>query len=373
MSEETESITRSYKANLKNLECRNEIYFTRIKELVEVLNDIRRHTFLLARYFFLIKLENDPNAPLEDYLSKDFFVEIVFSLIEKENYSRGTTTQTNQLRQEINEVANGYINNTGYVKKPLPNSQQHAGYIATEILTCYTNNIKNNFGNRLRQVINLLLEIRIKSDNMKNELKEKNLDAKAIKKQISDNITKPAGEIKLRLANFKSPSTVPSNEDFSKFKFIFESYDNDYAFEKGIYYDAKVHPKSHFRCFIKLAQYLEDKGKTPPQVMPLSIKFSPSFITIDTNILSKSIICEGSKSPIMTTKEDKYLIWNKVFKLLRPKHKKGRKRKKGKNKCYRPFHEQRGGTLRFSGLIKTDGVSVVIVKDNKTDRKYVPR
>lgn len=233
----------------------------------------------------------------------------------------------------------------------LTHAQQSADYECTKILTAYLNNIKAHFGDRLRQVLNLICQKDKKSKEVQDKMKAARYDKEAIKGVIRNSVTIPCANAKTSVARKQLPEGSFLDEDQkSLVASILATYPESYTFlNSSIYYDVKANPLNHMKAFYRLDQILQsltlDTEKNTCKsfiVFPLRTSFIPAYITVDTLIMNYHIL--GFKS----FKEEKSVIWDKV---LNMKYKALKKQGADKSLC-------------FQGMILTDGVTATVLKQN---------
>lgn len=109
-------------------------------------------------------MKNNDNFELSTFINKPFFMEVFLSLVDRQirdgvksgsGKSRLKST-TRSYRDLIAKHKEKYFEYTGYALQKLTHAQQSADYECTKIHTAYINNIKAHFGNRFRQVLNLI-------------------------------------------------------------------------------------------------------------------------------------------------------------------------------------------------------------------------
>lgn len=327
--------------------------------VVNTINNVVTHTYAFIKYIFLKELEVNGDFKLSEFINKPFFMEVFLSLVDRQvrdgvKSGSGKSTLKNQTRcyrDLIKKYKESYCKHAGYVPPKLTHAQQSADYECTKLHTAYINNITAHFGNRLRQVLNLICEKEKKSKELQEKMKGARYTKEAIKEVIRNTVAIPCANIKTSVARKKLPEGNFLDEDQkSLVASILATYPQSYTFLKeSIYYDVKANPLNHMMSFYKLGQMLKsltiDKEKNTYKsfvVFPLRTSFIPAYVTVDTLIMNYHIL--GSKS----FKEEKTVIWDKI---LNMKYKALKKQKADKSLC-------------FQGMMLTDGVSVTVLKQN---------
>jgi hypothetical protein len=149
-------------------------YIQPLRNLVETVNKINRHTHYLARYIFINELETDLTGDLESYITHGFFKEVWLSCID---YRQRTPINMNndRYRPLIAQHFDHYAEISGFQRIPLREAPKVAGYEASAILTEYTNNIALRYGNQLRGIINNILDVQSRKWNGSYERMESHL------------------------------------------------------------------------------------------------------------------------------------------------------------------------------------------------------
>ncbi|KAG1440847.1 hypothetical protein G6F56_011746 [Rhizopus delemar] len=182
-------------------------------KLVDVVNTITAHTYSFSKYIFLEELENDTSFELSACIVKPFFMEVFLSLVERQVRNRVKSgsgksrlkDKTRWYRDLIKKHKELYCKHAGYVPPKLTHAQQCADYECTKIQTAYINNIKAHFGNRLRQVLNLICEKKKKSEEIEQRMKDVRYTKEAIKEVIRNSVTIPCANIKTSVAKKQLP------------------------------------------------------------------------------------------------------------------------------------------------------------------------
>ncbi|RCH94652.1 hypothetical protein CU098_013651, partial [Rhizopus stolonifer] len=160
-------------------------------KLVDVVNTITAHTYSFSKYIFLKELENDTNFELSACIVKPFFMEVFLSLVERQvrdGVKSGSgksrlKDKTRWYRDLIKKHKELYCKHAGYVPPKLTHAQQCADY-------------ESHFGNRLRQVLNLICEKKKKSEEIEQRMKDARYTKEAIKEVIRNSVTIPCANIK---------------------------------------------------------------------------------------------------------------------------------------------------------------------------------
>jgi hypothetical protein len=60
----------------------------KLQELASVVNTLITHTYQFTRFIFITELKQDPNFPLQQWIKKEFFVEVFLGLIKRQRGNR---------------------------------------------------------------------------------------------------------------------------------------------------------------------------------------------------------------------------------------------------------------------------------------------
>ncbi|KAI7899743.1 uncharacterized protein BX663DRAFT_488971 [Cokeromyces recurvatus] len=338
------------KTSVSGIQWRHEL-IPRLKDLVSTVNILVTHTFALTKFIFINELERIEFFDLEKHAEKDFYVE-VFLELTKQNRKPSKSTKTKDYRDLIRKYKNEYCILTKYDPIELKYAQQIAAYECAKIDTAYKNSVILQFGNRFRMFINHLTQQKAKITKRKQELKKSKKSENDIKKIISDEITKPLTQLKLSLASGNTqsmPVTLLDDKGVKLLKEFFGTYGPRCEFMKAsIYYDCKTQPLKHLKAYYKTAKYCEELGYKSFMCFPLRRTYVPCYMTIDTLIVNNHILRNTNRSNL-----DKGFIWSQIV-----NHSSKGMKDQGASK-----------SLKFRGMIQSDGVGVSVLKQNKESTK----
>ncbi|KAG1641913.1 hypothetical protein G6F44_005356 [Rhizopus delemar] len=238
-------------------------YLQPLYGLVHTTNLLVTHTFAFTKYIYLQELATNENFALNNFMTKDFFVEIFLSLVlSKGGNSARLKDTTKDYRRLISKYKEAYFEDAGYTPPNLPYAQQIALFECTKIQTAYYNNIKAHFGNRLRSLIN---------------------SSKAIKEAIRKKIYQPCNQVKLAIAKKEMPEVGLLDDKLrTQLNGFLSSYPEDYTFqENSIYYDVMANPKNHFKAFFRLAELPE--AEQMKRIQKTGSKFETWGAVVDLN------------------------------------------------------------------------------------------
>ncbi|KAI8388856.1 uncharacterized protein BYT42DRAFT_643006 [Radiomyces spectabilis] len=172
----------SIKTSIKAIGWREE-FIQPLRELVALVHNLIKHTFLFAKYIFLSELSN--GFELHAYVQEGFFVEVFLSLTNRRTRSSTVRAATRTYRDLTNPYVESFCGHASFTPPDLPNVQQIALYQVKQIFTAYINNIKERFGPHLRRLVNLLLVIKNRQNNLKAQLQNEGLSQREISARLS--------------------------------------------------------------------------------------------------------------------------------------------------------------------------------------------
>jgi hypothetical protein len=157
-------------------------------------------------YIYLQELAANENFALNKFVTKDVFVEVFLSLVlSKGGNSTRLKDTTKNYRRLISKYKEAYFEDAGYTPRNLPYAQQIALYECTKIQTVYHNNIKANFGNRLRGLISKLFKKKKKTESLRGGIQAYKSSSKVIKEAIRKKIYRHCNQVKLAIVKKEMP------------------------------------------------------------------------------------------------------------------------------------------------------------------------
>ncbi|KAI8091770.1 hypothetical protein BDF21DRAFT_376629 [Thamnidium elegans] len=325
-----ETINTSKRADKKSITVKSSVtgtewkpeYAPVLKKLVSDVHALVTHTYIFSRYRFTQELGCNATFNLEEYTAQRFFKEVFLSLVEKRVPDGGKLSNKVTLyRAVIQKYKDSYLRHSSFTPKKLSNAYQIAAYEATKIQTAYHNAIIIQFGNKLRMAINKMVTLKERISHLTGDMKKKGCSVEEIKLAIKSDITGLVTQLKLAI----------SSEDINQIP------------KDSIYYNAIANPVKHLKTYFKLAEICESYKFKLFQWFPLRNTFIPPYMTIDTMILNNQILKDSKRSKL-----DKLSIWGKIV-----------NRSNEALKVQGPDK-----SIKFRGIIITDGVGVSIVKQN---------
>lgn len=310
-----------------------------IQNLVKRVNDITSAAYLFAK-FILISL--DQSEDVNSLICKDFFYEVLLSMTSTKKQN-GRNEATVRYRQIINSYIDDFKTLYQIQAIEITYVQQLLLYEATTMLTCYKNNISMRFGQRIRQFVNKMLDVK---ERKRLILTDSTVDEITRQKALSE-LRRRSTSIKLMVATGQICETTMatlSNDEQCLVETIISILPKHSYEKESIYYDVKVHPELYLSAYIQLNLLFESHGFKSFNALPLRRSFVPSYITIDTKILVLNVL--EHKNLNVIKESSKYDVWEKYFRT---------------NKKAFGYRKE----LTFRGTIMTDGIGVSIVLADK--------
>ncbi|KAG1138193.1 hypothetical protein G6F37_009653 [Rhizopus arrhizus] len=314
------------------------------------------HTFAFTKYIYLQELAANENFALNNFVTKDFFVEVFLSLVlSKGGNNTRLKDATKNYRRLISKYKEAYFGDAGYTPQNLQYVQQIALYECTNIQTIYSNNIKAHFRNRLNGLINKLFKKKEKAEGLRGEMQANKSSSKAIKEAARKKIYRPCNQVKLAIAKKERPNIgLLDDQSRTQLNGFLSSYPEGYTFQKNsIYYEVMASPKNHFKAFFRLAELSEAKQMRQFACFPLRTTFIPCYMTLDSKIIHYHIL-KSKKKP---KTRSKFETWGAVVDLNKKAFK----------------HQGFQKSLRFQETLETDGVGIFIIKQNTNTSRKSPK
>jgi len=312
---------KALKCNLETI-LRKDTSYSWFQECIKRSNYI---SFLCSHFIRLYVLHKFNNSKTIPNIDKQFIL-IVFSVLSKPTSGKPMNSENQTMYDELDDFYKKHfsklIENNKFDSVNLPHIWN---YIATEMATSYTNNIRFNFIKYLNQFVNCLF-IKKECEISKRTETEVRKD-KPFMKSIMN--------IKLDLLN----GTNKSDEKFHNWiKSVRENFLPQV--ETGIETindDVNINPFKYWKVMLKMNQILENNGMKMFQPVPLKSEFNNGYLLFDT-LAIRDIFEENGIHKIDKTDEQ---LWNYYFPIN--------------------FNKFKIKGYRFINLISTDGTSVSIL------------
>ena len=350
---------KTNKDNFKNILKDNSI-MPIIDDLVNRTNKIVIHSYQFLKLFLIHLYDNNQNFPVID---KEYLCDI-FKVLTVRNCGSGGYTDKNMPEQL--RILTDFYNNV-YSKTIFNNEIIYydklsyiLAYEAIDMITNINNNIQEHFIKHLYKYVNIVFDIKNKSDEITKNNKDKQI-RKELHKQLYDEISK----VKKDLISFEDFTSDNKYHDWIKQERI-KLFPNKTSFqENNIFYEIKSNTQYFLGSMFYISNTLEKINILRLQNEQKQIRLF-NVLPLRTNIISKNILIDtcGLISNFLGTeattgylnnykKQNLYFeLWNRFFKLNK------RVFKKGKN-------------YKFDYKIRTDGISCSILFV-RVDKNEVP-
>ena len=350
---------KTNKDNFKNILKDKSIQHI-IDDLVNKTNRIVIHSYQFLKLYLIHLYDNNQNFPI---INKGYLSDI-FKVLTIRNCGSGGYTDENmpdQLR-----ILTDFYNNV--YSKTISNNEiiyydklsYILAYEAIDMTTNINNNIQEHFIKHLYKYVNIVFDIKNKSDEITKNNKDKQI-RKELHKQLYDEISK----VKKDLISFEDFTSDNKYHNWIKQERI-KLFPNKTSFqENNIFYELKSNTQYFLGSMFYISNTLEKINELRIKNEEKQIRLF-NVLPLRTNIISKNILIDtcGLISNFLGTepttgylnnykKQNLYFeLWNRFFKLNK------RVFKKGKN-------------YKFDYKIRTDGISCSILFV-RVDKNGVP-
>ncbi|KAJ2495936.1 hypothetical protein GGH96_006158 [Coemansia sp. RSA 1972] len=260
---------------------------------------------------------------------------------------------TKQIRQLILHHRLAYIKASKLELCPFNNLSETAGYVATAMLTDYSNNVMLQFGDTVQGAVNTLLKCKQRWAELVAQLEAEEKSPADIRWACEASIWGPARWLKETLGTGQPIPTSDKELEIVQLLWpVLHSYHVGYRFAKqNICYDVKVHLLQHLKAFVCLNAILAREKMQFVQALPLRRSWIYAHVPLNTAILVRCIFNE----PYSALKGGKRLIKPHIIKYW------GRAVNLGKD-MFRPRKHD-----HFLGFVTTDGVSISAIRETKEE------
>jgi ABC-type transporter MlaC component len=159
------------------------------------------------------ELEADFAFNIQSYITKEFFAKVFLSLVQRQTRRRlsaSTQTRRNIVERHFQE----YVDITGFRRMPsFGGVNQISQYQGKAIEGAYLNNVQNGFGNQLRRVVNRLLNIKERAQQMKQSLIHEGIDEEEVGRRLRSDIYRPATTFKMAISR-RRPRLSPNSPEY---------------------------------------------------------------------------------------------------------------------------------------------------------------
>jgi hypothetical protein len=317
------SAYKTFKIPLKTILLNNKELQPIINHLVFDINNLVIHSYQFIRLYLLHLYNNKQAFPTID---ETFILYCIKTLGVRDNRGK-QSANTNLVEQLETFYKNEYQPILQHEKTNLKNTTFLLPYIATQINTCYTNNIQEHFIQHFLRFINKTIITEDKNELFKFKNKLLMLEETAL---------------------------------FSDWKTTHLQHILPPDIKKNIHYDCKVRPFEYLKGMFYMNSILEENEHKLFQPLPLHNNIIPKHILLDTasiiSLLTPEKDKEGNKIKkgdlLKTIKENQQDIWNGLLDM--------------KNKIFKNKHYQ------FHYQIQTDGISccLLFIRKDLKDKKW---
>ncbi|KAJ2802197.1 hypothetical protein H4R21_002510 [Coemansia helicoidea] len=319
--------------------------------LVHKAHYVTTHAYTMAAWIFINEIHDDDTFDPEPFITLTFFKEVWLALTTRKR--RGNVKKdTKDARTLIDKYLDVYLASADIRPVVFNNPSQTGMYEAKRMLTAYTNHVKMRFGDYLRYAINLLLDTKARTAAIKRRMAD--ASKTAIRQACNEQVWQPARRAKEAIAR-RNPDLAALDGDtaasLAPLCDVLEAYPLEHMFDlDDRFIDAINYPASHVKALFKLALVLEKvKAKKHIQCFPLRTSWVPCHVHVDNEVLCTQVL----NVPYDKSKSfDHY--WSQVLDL-------------DGGVC-----QERQGKL-FWGAVRTDGVSVSVVKKTLAAKLKIPK
>ena len=342
------------KTSLKNIVTDRKIYNS-INELVIRSNKTVILTYQFFKCYFIYCFENNINTPIIN----DQLIKTIMKIVSISKNKRGRKcTKNNDLMEQLNKFNNEHFNDltVEYSKQDYTNMSNIYKYLAIEMVTNITNNIKLQFIKHMDKYINFVFSLKIKNNDAFNNLesKEKGYLVRSIRRYLINN------EI-MEYSDKYSKSLVDNiNVFIGKKEDTLKTFNNIYTLneisnQKNIINDLYSKPEKYLKIMFKFTKEQEmffgdNNEYSLLRVFPLRNNIVPKYIKIDKEVIKETLI-----RPKLWKLYDTDRIWKEHFNGLF-NNKKNKKIIKKKDYV-------------FNEMISTDGYAVSVILRHITEKK----
>src|SRR5271170_1003782 len=333
---------KAVKNKLPNIAVKSDT-LDKLKNVVAAVNEIVIHgTQFLKLYLLHHYDQNDGKLPMLNKL----LIMNCFQVVRQITPNRNTKNAAdfNKLKKVFDDHYKQTMIGDASCMNHL-NLRQILDYSATDILTQYETNIKQNYISSVERFVNVLY----------NKKQTENALSKQEKSEFNNKLRQTK-----RLVLDRASSVIPS-----EIKPHFEKMIIQRNLKKdNVHYDLQCHPQDYLPCMIYMMKFIESKGQKLNSIFPTRTDIIPKNITLDTVSLITLFVTDVSHFvPTVRIKHDlkknvnlyKQQAWKTIFRT--------------DMSCF-----SRTG-YEFNHMIETDGVScsILLVRSDISAMRYKPR
>ncbi|KAJ2502047.1 hypothetical protein GGH96_001447 [Coemansia sp. RSA 1972] len=341
----------------------NPAYHNQLHKYVTNINYLTGHAYAFARFILLQEVDIKDSIIFQQFGS-GFFYDVFLYCAERKD-ERKVSVEAKARRAVILSYRDAYVRLSGLELKKYEPLSQVASYVSKTMVTAYTNNVMQRFGETWRRAINLKFDSEEEKKKLEQHLRDIKTLEPEIQQQVQTQIRAAARQVK-EVMRYRRPvpTTDKEREIINFLSPVLGCYPVGYKFKgDNIYWDAKTSPEMHVKAFIMLNKCLVAGKYKCIQALPLRRTWVYVHVPINTQILANHIFEEyrpvidekpavlpGEPGKPKKPKPKRYTeegYWGRVVDL------------KVKSFKDHPLH-------KFDGYVMTDGVSITVIrKKNK--------
>jgi hypothetical protein len=343
------SVTRDY-----------DVIFS-LEEAVHMAHRITIHTLQFLKLYMIHSFDTTQLLPTVNHA---LIINIMKTLAPKQiKGGRPPKNVTVELRTQLNAFYLQYYQPL-MVTTEAPLSYEHMNtildYMAVTIETGYVNNIRQHFVSCVERYVNVCFDKVSKVEGIK---KDETLTSAAKKTQISK-LSTLLRYIKTDILSLNPILLSPSQYH----PFILQTRENvlpqKTSYQKNsVYYDLQAQPQDYILGMFRMFQYIEKRGASIINLLPLRASMIPKYIKIDTTTLVHLLLDQKKHhytKSYLTTEGNLVRLEEEIWSLFFETEK----------KC---FYNKARYKYRFNYMIETDGVgcSIQLIRHDLFGRTHL--
>ncbi|KAJ2502057.1 hypothetical protein GGH96_001458 [Coemansia sp. RSA 1972] len=279
----------------------NAKYEAQLHDYVANVNYLTGHAYAFARYILLQEVD------IKDYVifkmfGSGFFYDAFLYCAERKD-EREVGDETKARRAVILSYRDAYVKLSGLKLKKYEPLSEVASYISKTMVTAYTNNVMQRFGETWRRAINLKFDSEEEKKKLEQHLRDIKTPEPEIQQQFQTQIRAAARQAK-EVMRYRRPvpTTEKEREIIDFLSPVLGCHPVGYKFKgDDIYWDAKTSPEMHVKAFIMLNKCLVAGKYKCIQALPLRRTWVYAHVPINTVILANHIF-EEEYRPVIDKK-----------------------------------------------------------------------
>ena len=278
-----------YNITIGNLSKQEIIH--RVNDAVVRTNQIMKKTYLILRYWVLLKYHQYESVPI---ITEDVIFAAIKSIcITKGEFGQIRKDETKLLISEFHQISPFELEDDSYLSGIF-------NYQKVTILTNIENNIKAHFPDYLRKYVNIAME----------HLYPECLANRITKKQFYAEIKKIKNDLLLN----RAPQQLTCDSKYHSWvrdqrpKILPKIDDGD-----SYYYDVYIEPQKYLKHMIYMNIMISEMGGSMFQFFPLQTDVIPKHIPIDTKSLIELLVSEGNGIMVANVEACQKDLWETYF------------------------------------------------------------